>query len=197
LLSARIPPGFAELWLAWSTSGDAEQMFTSIGLDLATGVTPSQTNTDALTAIARSALDDICSADYQVGGGHIIWGQDGSDIRIDSANNLVTGLTAGSALPPNCAYLVRKLTDLGGRRARGRMFIPGVPEGTVGANGVLTGAGLTAVNTAVLALLTNLEGNAAVEGLVLFHDTAPFTPTPITSLEAQSKIATQRRRMRP
>lgn len=195
-MSARIPPGWAEVWVQITISSDPEPMYTAFGVDLAAGVSATQAVADELLLTSWNTLDNIVSADFQGGLGHVVFGNDGGDIRIDGSGSQSNGLAPASSLPNNCAYLVRKLTASGGRRNRGRMFIPGVPEGNVIANGEITSAWRTTVQTALSNFYASIFGLANVDDLVLFHDSAPFTPTVITDLVLQNKIATQRRRMR-
>jgi len=105
----------------------------------------------------------------------------------------VPGDAGGSCSPPQVAWLVRKSTALGGRRGRGRLFFPGVPEGSVDQAGVLD----TTVSNAFQGLLDDWLSALAVSGhsMVVLHadNTAP---TVVTSLALQAKVATQRRRLR-
>jgi len=105
--------------------------------------------------------------------------------------------TATWKIPPNnAAVLVNKVTAGGGRRNRGRMFVcpSGVNEANADATGFMVSGDLTNIqadwSTAFAAM------TAAGYNPVIFHATAPFTPTPITNLSVQQQMATQRRRMR-
>jgi hypothetical protein len=196
-VSARIPPGFAEVWTQLNVSGDQEAMYFSLGVDLAVGVGATQTAADNLLIAVRDAIDNVVSNLYTLGPGHVLFGQDGGDIRIDGTTAPVAGVGAGEPLPPNCAVLYRKNTTAGGRRGRGRFFVPGAPESSVDKVGTLLGSYMVIAQAAGVNIINNVTATAEAEGLVLFHDTAPFTPTPITALEPQSRLATQRRRLRP
>lgn len=196
-MSARIPPGFAELWFGYNIASDPETMFIALGVDLAPGETATQVAANDMLGVGIAELDNVASNAYTLGPGHVIFGNDGGDIRIDGNTTPVPGLRAGEALPPNCAMLVRKLTASGGRRNRGRMYVPAVTEADVGSLGVINTAWQATVNAAMNALYIALVNSARIDQIVLFHDTAPFTPTVVTGLELQPKIATQRRRLRP
>lgn len=111
----------------------------------------------------------------------------------------ITGDTAGGIsgpmLPPNCAYLARKLTGLPGRKQRGRMYLYGPVEGQVdeggywnnSTQGLALWAGLTAYRQG---MQTN---NVPI---YLLHTDPLLVPSPITDLPLEAQIATQRRRMR-
>jgi len=195
-MSDRIPVGTAELWMQFNALGDPEPMFTAFGLDLAGFPTPGQVNTDALLTIVRDTFDSWNSVDYTVGPGHILWGAAVGTIRIDGSIAAVAGTLAGASVVQNTAHLVRKFTAEGGRRGRGRMYVPTPTETNVNAIGVLLAAYITSRQAELVAMQTALAAHADVDGLALLHDSAPFTPTPITSLVLQQVVATQRRRLR-
>lgn len=108
----------------------------------------------------------------------------------------VVGTFAGGSLPPNCAVLLRKSTGLGGRRNRGRMFVPPVwpVEGSVSGAGVL-GTGIPATIEGWWNFTRTTMATAGFPW-VLCHSEAPFTPTPITGLSCDTRVASQRRRLR-
>lgn len=115
----------------------------------------------------------------------------------------VTGTIVADSPPPNVAYLIHKVTADGGRAGRGRVYHPGVQESVVNDSGALTQSLIDAFN----AMLTGFRDDVAAamlaltgltSGLVLLHGAgAPIsTPSPITSLTIDSRVATQRRRLR-
>jgi len=101
----------------------------------------------------------------------------------------------GSPSGPQVAYLVTKLTNLGGRRNRGRTFFPGVTEASIGNGGqVIEGDGSLRNG------LENFWGDIldASENLTapaLLH-TDDSEPTEVLSWSLSSVVATQRRRVR-
>jgi len=112
---------------------------------------------------------------------------------LEPANEPGTGGTAGAAAP---AYLIHKVTALGGRAGRGRFFIPGVPEAAVGPGGVLASGVASAVTTAVGELLADLIA-VDLPPVLLHNEGSPVsTPTTITDLTCDPVVATQRRRQR-
>lgn len=127
-----------------------------------------------------------------------------------------TPLFAGTDAPPTCtpqvAYLLTKRTSVGGRRGRGRMYLPGVKESNVDGGGNLSGGALAALQVEATELVTLLA--AADLPMVLEHgpetvwvlvDGQPRRqpvpgpipdPDTVNSLTASSLAATQRRRLR-
>jgi hypothetical protein len=108
----------------------------------------------------------------------------------------LAGGQSGEAGPPNTAALVRKVTSDGGRAGRGRMYFPGVTEGNMDHGGIYdpTERGLLEV------ALENFRNVIDVYGapwVVLHASGSPIsTPSPITALEVDGRLATQRRRLR-
>lgn len=196
-MSERIPVNFAELAMQYNLIGDPEPMYTFMGLDLDALTVPTQALTDSIVSAWTSALDNSLPVTYTLGPGWVTYGAAVADLRIDSTNAPVSGLRVGDALPNNCAALVRKLSAVGGRRNRGRAYMPGVLDVDAGNNGVLTTGALAQFQNDWDLVESNLVALIDVEGLVILHDSAPFTPTAITALTVQNKIATQRRRLRP
>jgi hypothetical protein len=76
------------------------------------------------------------------------------------------------------------------------MFFPGCPEGDVGADGIIVPAILALWQTAFTALRDGLVTDNLAP--VLLHGGSGVVPLPmtITSLTVDSKVATQRRRLR-
>jgi hypothetical protein len=95
--------------------------------------------------------------------------------------------------PPNVTYLVKKVTNMGGRANRGRFFPPGVAEANVGNDGALSSGTVAALQP----VFNNIRTDHAAADLpmVLLHSQSS-DPTPITSLVLDPLAATQRRRLR-
>lgn len=102
--------------------------------------------------------------------------------------------TVASGASPNVAYLVSKLTAQGGRRGRGRLYLPGVTEAGINNSGTVLAATVTNIQTAFTAM--HALAIADSRPYVLLHSSTEHFPDLITSFVAQSIGATQRRRMR-
>jgi hypothetical protein len=108
------------------------------------------------------------------------------------AEVVVAGNT-GAQVTPQVAVLVRKRSLLGGRKNRGRFYLPGLIEGGVNEGGLLSEATYTAWQSAASAFLTALD--TAGHAMVILHN-AVGAPTPVSALVLDTKVATQRRRLR-
>jgi hypothetical protein len=105
----------------------------------------------------------------------------------------VLGGNTGSQVTPQVAVLVRKRTNLGGKRHRGRFYLPGLIEGGVNERGEVSSATQTAFQTQAAEMLAALI--TAGIPMVILHN-GITAPTPVTELIVDSRVATQRRRLR-
>lgn len=124
-------------------------------------------------------------------------GIDGAeDLQGDLAISLA-GLTAQSSVAANTALLVHKRTARGGRRGRGRLYIPwSLSTAVVDEAGVITPAAVTAAQSKMTTWLAALNANTVP--MVLLHEaglTATGPPNPVTTLLVDTRIGTQRRRL--
>jgi len=121
---------------------------------------------------------------------------DGEDIVHDAPIS-VAGTLGTAVLPSNCACLVHKRTARGGRRGRGRLFLPWVlPEGLVAENGIITGSEQVLIQTAVSAWHADLSTRGVP--MVLLHQAGASSegpPDAVTSLSVDGMVSTQRRRL--
>jgi hypothetical protein len=151
-----------------------------------------------LAYTAAGSLNSIMDSSVTTTGIRVSLGTDGAEDLVYMAEyTTIGGNSLSNALPPNCAVLARKTTARGGRRGRGRMYIPWcVAETGVDEAGQIAGANRTPINTALAAFLTALGVNTVP--MVLLHNpglTAPGAPNTVLTLVADPLIATQRRRL--
>jgi hypothetical protein len=194
-MTLAIPPGFAQAAYHFSLVGDPEEMVTTMGYEIS--------NAGSAQTLANSLADGFTNTVFPVAimsdqatfkGVKLRVGQDGGPPVIVEAPRNVPG-TSGQGYPTqNVAILFRKTTGLGGRRGRGRCYLPPfwVKESEVAPNGVMT-----------TAQVDMLQGCAdrwfALGSPVLLHEQGPVgtpPPTPLTGIVADPSVATQRRRLR-
>jgi hypothetical protein len=134
--------------------------------------------------------------DWFIDGVSVAKGTSTGDI-VGQALQTLQGTVVDSCVPSNCALIVKKNTALGGRRYRGRMFVPPVilNEGAVDAAGNILSSPLALIQANFDQWHAALI--AADWGPCLMHQGAGApAPTLITSFTCDSLIGTQRRRMR-
>lgn len=103
------------------------------------------------------------------------------------------GLGGGNMTPINNAFIVKKSTGLGGRRFRGRNYLPGVSENAVDNSGLLEAGVANGINTNVQDMRTAMTAQGCE--MALLHQSAPWNPTAVVTALCEPVIATQRRRL--
>lgn len=196
-MPVNIPVGFGQAALRFSLAGTSREKLCTFGYDPPTTdpTVHAQAITDAFTAANRPGVSLQIQEGWSYLGVRVTEMTDTGPVTGEAAD-LVDGAMTGGALPPNAAVLIRKNTAAGGRRNRGRLFVPPIypPETNVSPSGIIADTQLDNIQL----WWTNFFTAVSVAGLepVILHSSAPFTPTPITGWVAQDLIATQRRRMR-
>lgn len=192
-----IPVGSCEVWFQYQIVGDNEPMFTHLAYDMVDA--PDQAAVDAGFTAWQNSWKTITTNESVLVGGHVLVGSDPGTVRWESSLTPVVGTVSGLNVPQNTAFLARKQTTLGGRRNRGRMYIPGVPESWVTGAGVVPIANVATINTALTGLLIGGAIHTAFGFLgqaQLLHQSGSQTPTEVVDLQCQRVVATQRRRLR-
>lgn len=181
----------------WGLAGDLDPMVSTLGLQEAVGFNGN--------LCAQALLEHTVTLPGPGNGGSMIVGysflgvtvyhQTASGFTVFEANEVAVGEQAGDALPSNCAIILRKVTQAGGRRGRGRMFLPPayVDHTNVDARGQLNS----------VAFLNNMFGDwfdliladPEIPPPVVFHDDGS-PGTVITSVTVDPTLGTQRTRMR-
>lgn len=195
-----IPVGHYEATMIFRVAGVNKDITWAHGFD--SGVT-TPASIAALASDMRAAAS-TAARPYAAAAMDVSWQFRGVSITFESDTGPIIGesivplqgTATAAPVPVNCAVLVSKNTAEGGRRNRGRFFAPPCfpAESVIDAAGNIPTANVAALQTAY----SNLYGDwdALIDDLELFHQTAPFTPTTVTSWTVQPLLATQRRRMR-
>jgi len=105
----------------------------------------------------------------------------------------IGGTRAGEVEAPQQSALVTKNTTHGGRKGRGRMYLPGIGIGETSTGGLLVSSFRTALQADLDIYIDDLA--AADIPMVVLHADAT-SPYLVDSLTVQSLTATQRRRLR-
>lgn len=188
------PAGAGLLSYRFGLTSDAEVMICTVGLDIPVLDPDPQGAVDSKAdAFAAAVTPANISTGYTFLGCRLQMGPSTGGGATYEAPRSVVGTADPLALPNNCAFLIKKITELGGRRGRGRMYLPPfvIDEADVDQNGMLSGATQASLQALV-------DDAFPLEGLRLFHDDtpSPIDPTVITALLVDRQIATQRRRLR-
>lgn len=119
-------------------------------------------------------------------------GPDSTGPQATSASAL-GGQNTGEGILPSVSILVQKVTALGGRRNRGRMYWPGLNEDEVDSSGNINGTAATAWSGAMGSVFADLVADG-MPPVVLHSDSG--APTPCTTFNVLTIAATQRQRLR-
>nr|CRY97485.1 hypothetical protein [uncultured prokaryote] len=186
-----IPVGYAQVLHSFTGNCAPSGAAITFGVDLGTVLDPAVVAQDMHEAFADNFMprltNQITLAETLVKFGPDETGP--SAVYADGVN----GSSSDAALLPNSSILIRKVTFLGGRQGRGRVFVPGMSEEDVTASGYIESLSLAAHQTAADAWLAAV--NDASVTMVLLHSDS-LVPTEVTSLSVAQIIATQRRRLR-
>jgi hypothetical protein len=197
-----IPTGFAHVVHSLTLEGDPEPMAVTYGVELQPDV-PADPNLTAqsLHDVFGAAWASTLGNPYTLRATEIRFPTDAGGpmgIGVHVANIPMTN--AGSFLPQNCAFLLHKRSGLGGRRNRGRMYLPGVNEALVDNKGLMSSTATNGVNAAAAAMLANMTNGGGVVRMVILHTQTlgpgGTVPTPVTTLLLDPVLGTQRRRLR-
>jgi hypothetical protein len=203
-MTLEIPTGFALCAWEFVMGGDPDPWYVTCGIqtDLANADGTAHANA-AFRSWKLSVLPNQ-NNNLTMTSAILTIGQDGAPTKAYSTEPAAVGNEGGQMLPQNCALLVDKLTAAGGRRNRGRMYVPGIlMEEQVNMVGQISSGKVTAWQQAFNNLKTflNVAADANEPNIppVVLHATgisATPPPTPVESFRVQSVISTQRKRLR-
>ena len=191
-----IPDGFAQVNYRFTGAGVPTGAECTIGLDLAsTSVDPDVLGDTAAGWVDDAGIAAVMSIHVTLSSVLVKFGPNETGPSAVSAADL-DGTYSSSDVTPASSYLIHKNTAFGGRAGRGRMYWPGAVLQEADVTGTFAGTFLTAMGTAFGALYTQITGDGFVPVLLHGEGSQLTTPTPLISITADSKIATQRRRLR-
>jgi hypothetical protein len=199
-----IPPGFLQASYVFSLVGDSEPIVVTCGheIDTASGASAASSANALFDNFADTILPNM-NAQYVLEYVATYAGNDGPTIVTISTVDPVPGGGSAAIVPQNTAYLIRKRTDLAGRRGRGRMYLPSVAEQNVDAVGIVAPSTVTSLQAAFDAWmleLTDTIGNELYPPVILHRSEGigeEPPPTPVVTFVVENRVATQRRRLRP
>jgi hypothetical protein len=197
----QIPAGSAQINMVFEADGDSEPMLCTMGYTSGLlGSEPVAIANHFFNSWVATFLQEQ-SVDITLVRCDVVRGPSPDPLTFSSTEDPQPGFSTGGSAIVNTAVLVQKRTNLGGRRNRGRMFIP-CPDisGSVSVAGVLPSGELGEWQDradAFLAAINEAESPDPVGDLALLHATGSSAATSITALTVAPKVATQRRRLRP
>lgn len=215
-----VPEGYGRVIHSFSLSGDAQPFAVTYGL---IEVDPPIDTPNDIAAAVHDAFGDLIVPELTnvitLTQTEVYLQRTGPNYGPGEAAPLVgtavlnrVGGEAGQSAVQNTAYLVHKRTSFGGRRGRGRWYLPGVAEGDVSPAGAVGSGRVTSMNAALAAWLLRWDLTGSdLDGYfpVILHSYDPDADPPaisdptllppphiITSMNLDGLAATQRRRLR-
>lgn len=194
---AAVPPGFADVSVKIVLSGMTRPAYITFGVD-PTSADPDQVASSVASAFATTGgFMTRMSTLVGVGPVTVRLGQDGGESLIGFDEQTRLGARTFQAPPSNVAALIHKRSSRGGRRGRGKLFLPwAVDEGNVDSSGNISSVEYNPWNTALEVWRNDLSARAVP--MVILHEpgiTTPGAPNTVTSLQMDRLVATQRRRL--
>lgn len=154
-----------------------------------------QNRADLIGASFVASLGTFVDSSVTIGPVHMSYGQDGLDPVAVIGNTTWVGGRLLSSTSPNVAVLCKKTTALGGRRNRGRFYLPWiVASTTINETGVVASSEVTSLQTKATLFKTDMAGAGATSPMVILHQSGSTTPALVTALTIDARVATQRRR---
>lgn len=193
---AIIPIDYAQVNLMFTGGAAPLGAQMTFGVQNATSLWAETIATRVLTLWESANLDERQSSAVSLTGCLVKLGPNATGPQaLVSAN--IPGKGNAESAPPNVAAIIRKQTEFGGRKGRGRMYQPGIAEANISSTGTMSGAAFTAMQTSWSTFLTGLLEEDIP--MVLLHSEQDGGLTPpyvVSSLLVESRIGTQRRRNR-
>jgi len=194
-----IPPGYAQASMTFRHSSLARAALITFGLDVGDAGGDYLAIAQDMPGLLGAQFDDIIDADVTVGEPTLRVGQDGGEALVVVGTASFVGLRTSPSLPGNNAALIRKATNRGGRRGRGRLFLPWVlSEADVDEVGAISSTKRSELATSAQNWLNNMPLSSPPHQMVLLHSTglsALGNPDPVVSMSCDPLIGSQRRRL--
>lgn len=191
------PPGFADVSMKLNLSTYNRPAFITYGVN-PTATDPAIVANSLVSAwLDSGSMNSKLDSNVTMSEVTVRLGTDGGEDLIGSAVNTIAGTAGLSSPPPNVAVLIYKRTARGGRRGRGRLYVPWFVGSTnMTEDGVIAAATITALATSIGTWFTALQTRNVP--MYLLHSpgkTTPGAPNEVTSLVLSNVVATQRRRL--
>lgn len=196
-MSLIIPDGFAQVAIPIQHTLLARQAITTFGIDLSGFAGTDPQAADAVMTCWINFVQPVMDSNTTAGPAILTVGVTGGENIVVSGILDSTGADSQSSAPPSVAVLVNKITARGGRRGRGRMFVPwAVNTADVNEAGLIATAAVNNLEAAFGDFRTCLSVSDV--DMVLLHNDGisdPGAPNAVTQVQVEALIGSQRRRL--
>ena len=189
IVTINIPTGYAQATLTYSGPTVSGKAATVLGFSLGeegtlTGLV------DGLEAAFIAHLSAIQHDSFTLTN---IRAVDNENVHEKSVS--IEGNASSDLAPPNVALLIKKTSNLRGRQHRGRNYWPGfLFDGYIRDDGTISPVEVAGLDTAFSDFNDELVGLGYFP--TILHNDPGTTPTAVTGGGIESRVATQRRRLR-
>lgn len=195
-MSVIIPPGFAAASMEHWLGNYPRPAVTTWGLDISgASYSPDELAFQFASAF-NATISLLLDSSTTMRDARVLIGQDGGDPVVGYSYLQQQGGRNMPGTPPALALMVDKRTNLGGRRNRGRVYLPwAINETEVSEQGGISGARIDLWQATMTSFMGELE-DRDIPPVVLHGPgtTTPPPPTPVTNFIPNPTIRTQRRR---
>lgn len=190
-----IPAGYGEASVRINIVNPGGPAYVVFGYENALGATPTASATNIADVMNNNpGLATFMTTNAVIDSVTVRQNDGGAFLGTATVTVNQPGLFGSDNAPPQVAALIQKITGLAGRSQRGRMYVPSVDEESITIIGTFDSGRLAAMQTAADALLVDLQTQDVP--MRLLHTNPAIPPSVIVSLNVDSLVATQRRRLR-
>lgn len=192
-----IPPDYGNLVLTLTSSAVGQPDTVRFGLQYIGVDTMVDADFNRIANLFRDGLKPLYDPTWNLGPVKQYYNASGLE-RLSEDPTLEPGTVSVQPYASDqVAYIVQKKTGFVGQAFRGRVYMPGVTEGSVDVAGNVAAGTITLWNTTLAALYASVNGDPNVSSLTLLHTTPTADlPTQILSLSLAPKVGTVRLRVR-
>ena len=195
-----IPPGFAQATIPFKHISVAREAVITFGVDVSDAGGDYQAAITTIYSAYAATFGTVLDSDVAGGPVRLRVGQDGGDPLAVEGTAVFSAGAGGASLPSNCAVLFKKTTATGGRKGRGRFYLPwSCADSGVDDVGQIEPSDVPEFQTLATDFLEQLATGVPETPMVLLHDSSGIgvepPPSPVLALTVDPLIATQRRRL--
>lgn len=191
-----IPPGYAQFSIEFWLTDYNRPAVNVWGVDCRDNIYAPDTMASGFLDIIGPSIAAGIDSNVTMRDVRMVLGQDGADPVVGFSTGSYAGTAVRESTAPALACLINLNTGLGGRRNRGRKYLPwALNDTSVSEKGAVENSAVTGWNTRMAAVKTAMAANEWVP--VLLHGTGSSAvpdPTPVTTMTCSPVISTQRQR---
>lgn len=195
-MSLIIPPGYAQFSVEHWLVNYTRPAITVWGVDCRANIYDPDDMAQGFLDMYALACGAGFDSNVTMRDVRMLLGQDGVDPVVGQSRSSYPGTAVRESTAPALACLIRLNTGLGGRRNRGRKFLPwALNDTSVSEQGAVENSAVTGWNNRMSTFKSEM---ADVDWFpVILHSTGSTpvpSPTPVTTMTCSPVVSTQRRR---